>query len=737
MPRDIASDVGGGSATPDGPVDGTAAAASAADAVPVPVPVPVYAAADGQVLVVGAGPVGLTAAHELARRGLAVRLIDAASRPARTSRAVAVHPRTLETFDQMGVIGPVLEHGRRNRAFTMYGSGRRLVRLEADYASMPTRYPYTVIIEQTRTEAVLREAVARLGVQVEWGVRLVSFEQSPSGVRAVLAHADGREERHVTGWLVGCDGGHSTVRKQLRLPLIGESSETWELADAPVDVDLPPDTIYWAHTGGQALMMVPYPEQGRWRLLDTAPTGPGADPRPVAERFSAKLSAGLGTEVRVGEPTWTSLFTFQQRMVPRMHDGRCFVAGDAAHVHSPASGQGMNTGVQEAYNLAWKLAMAAHGWAGRELLHTYGEERVPVGQALLGSTKQATFLVQFKNTLAGLALPVVMGVVRNVGPLRRAIQRKVLGGMSGLRLGYPESSLTTPVAGMGLPAGSRAAVAVAAAATAARHVDDAGAAALRAELRDVRWSLLYVPEGTGEAADTAAGAGARHEAWLSVRTVTGAVGGGEGRGGEGGPRALADPDGLLRRALGLSAGGWLLIRPDGYVASGGTELTEDALARALAPLGVAAREETRPVRREPAGERSRPSPSSPSSRTSPSSPSSQPSSSAGASTAASPAAAAPAAAAPAAAAPAAAAPAAAAPAAAAPAAAAPPAAAPAAAAPAAAAPAAAAPPAAAPAAAAPARRRRARRTSPHPSSGVPRVGSGTVEGPTRSMEGAR
>ncbi|MET9887101.1 FAD-dependent oxidoreductase [Streptomyces sp. NPDC006430] len=541
--------------------------------------------APAQVLVVGAGPVGLTAAHELARRGLRVRLVDGADGPARTSRAVAVHPRTLETFDQMGVVAPVIDAGRRNRAFTMYARGRRLVRLEADYATMPTRYPYTVIIEQTRTEAVLREAVARLGVHVEWGVRLTGLEQDRSGVRARLERADGGREEYEVPWLVGCDGGHSTVRKQLGLPLIGESSETWELADAPVVTDLPPDSIYWVHTARQALMMVPYSREGHWRLLDTAPAGGTAGG--TASRFGAKLSAGLGQPVSVGEPQWTSVFTFQQRMVPRMHEGRCFVAGDAAHVHSPASGQGMNTGVQEAYNLAWKLAQVEQGWAGNELLATYGQERVPVGRALLDSTRKATWLVQFKNAAAGAMLPAVFAVIRGVPPLRRAIQRKVLGGMSGLRLAYPESALTTPgVAGV-TAAGSRAAAA------GARFPGDPGADALQAELRDTRWALLYAVGGPGAARDAAAAAAAEHGPWLSVRVV-GAVSGGDSDGDfegdfEGGPRALADPHGRLRRALGLAPGGWVLIRPDGYYAAGGPSLTSEALRRALAPLGVPAR----------------------------------------------------------------------------------------------------------------------------------------------------
>ncbi|MFJ1867477.1 FAD-dependent oxidoreductase [Streptomyces sp. NPDC088097] len=528
-----------------------------------------------RVLVVGAGPVGLTAAHELARRGLRVRVVDGAAGPAPTSRAVAVHPRTLETFDQMGVVDGVLDRGRKNRAFTMFARGRRLVRLEADYGSMPTRFPYTVVIGQTETEEVLREALARLGVTVEWGVRLTSLEQDRATVRAHLRHPDGTTEEYEVPWLVGCDGGHSTVRKELGLPLLGESSETWCLADAAVSLDLPPDTIYWVHTGSQALMMVPYRREGYWRLLDTAPAGRSEGARDAAERFSEKLSLGLGRPVTVEEPDWTSVFTFQQRMVPRMQDGRCFVAGDAAHVHSPASGQGMNTGIQEAYNLAWKLAMTALGQAGRELLATYGQERVPIGKKLLGSVRKATFLVQFKNTLAGVGLPVAFTFVRNIGPLRRAIQRKVLGGMSGLLLSYPESPLTTADPLMKLPAGSRAAAA------AGRHPDDPGSEALRAELRDTRWSLVWAAEeGPGEAGRVASAAVGAHGTWLSVRTA--------GAGPGGGPAPLPDPNGLLRRSLGLGPGGWVLIRPDGYVAAGGSELTRRGLARALAPLGAAA-----------------------------------------------------------------------------------------------------------------------------------------------------
>jgi NADPH-dependent dioxygenase len=552
--------------------------------------------ADPQILIAGAGPVGLSAAHELARRGLRVRVIDAAAGPAVTGRAIAVHPRTLETFDQMGLAGGVLAQGRRNRAFTMYATGRRLIRLDADYTTMPTRYPYTLIVEQTATEAVLRRALAARGVNVEWGVALADFTQDTHQVHAVLHHADGQAETCTTAWLVGCDGGHSTVRKHLGLPLIGTSSETWMLADAPVRTDLEPDTIYWAHTGRQAVMMVPYAQPGKWRLLDTAPHTKGRvpqQPTDVAGQFSARLSAGLGRSVQVGEPEWTSVFTFQQRMVERMHQGRVFLAGDAAHVHSPASGQGMNTGIQEAYNLAWKLAMVQQGHAALGLLETYDEERLPIGRALLGSTRAATFLVQLKNILARLVLPTAFAFVRRIPALRRMLQRTVLGSMSGLRLHYADSPLTIPptphtasakpAAGTasaggagGVAAGHRACAAI------APNAQAPGPRALREELRDVRWTLLVAPDGKGATAAPARAARRAHtdhSSWLSVRTVGGY--------GWSGPGPLPDPDGALAQALDLTPGGWVLIRPDGYLAAQAPTLSTPALTSVFQTLGLA------------------------------------------------------------------------------------------------------------------------------------------------------
>jgi 6-methylpretetramide 4-monooxygenase / 4-hydroxy-6-methylpretetramide 12a-monooxygenase len=530
-------------------------------------------AATCDVLVAGAGPVGLAAAHELARHGLSVRLVDAADGPAVTSRALGVHARTLETYDQMGVLGDMLARARKVEHLTLHQNGRRLVRFDADYGRLPTRHPYSVMIDQTRTERVLRDAAARLGVRVEWGTRLTGFSDDGDAVTAELARAGGATETVRAAWLLGADGGHSTVRKQLGLRLRGDQTETWLIADAAVRCDLPTDSIHWMRTREGAVMMVPFAEDGRWRLVDTRDTDYGRDTgdAALAARFARKIRAGCGAPVTVEPPTWVSVFTIQQRMVPAMRSGRCFVAGDAAHVHSPASGQGLNTGIQEAYNLAWKLADVQLGRADARLLDSYDAERVPVGAELLRSTRFTTTMIQASGPFARAALRTLFAVVRNVRPLKSRIERKIMGGTSALGLRYADG----PLAGA---SGDALAVAVGervARVTAAGEDASAGWRALLAELRRPGWSLLvFAGDGDGSALSRLA---EECEGVVRVRTVQGPGAAGEG-GGLPGP--LPDPDGLLAEGLGARPGSWLLIRPDGYLAASGRLSGADPVAAA-------------------------------------------------------------------------------------------------------------------------------------------------------------
>lgn len=514
-----------------------------------------------EVLVVGAGPVGLTAAHELARRGVRVRLVDAAPGPATTSRAMATHARTLELFDQMGLAERLLPLGRRVEHFSVHQHGRRLVRFDTNYTALPTRFPFSLMVDQVLTERVLREAVAERGVPIEWSIALDGLDQEAGGVTARLRHADGRLELFRVPWLVGADGGRSCVRRSLGLRLLGDSTQTWLNADVVLDADLPPDSNHLIHTGQGALLLVPFPEPGKWRVIDTVDVD-GTD-EVVRARIAAKLSGALRRPVSVSAPSWVSVFTVQQRMVERMRVGRCFVAGDAAHVHSPASGQGLNTGVQDAINVGWKLADVIRGHASEALLDTYDAERVPIGAAMLRSTRTATALVALRDRLAPLLLPVALGLVNRVSPLKRKIEAKIVRGFCGLALSYQDSPLSLAGHGAGPRPGDRIAC------TEQDIRDSEGWRALVEQQRDPRWTLLCVASYPPTPVPPSA---------VAVRTIA-----------EDRPGPLPDPDQTLQTTLGLSDGDFALIRPDGYLSARGRTLD---VVHALRDAGLVAPEVT-------------------------------------------------------------------------------------------------------------------------------------------------
>ncbi|MEU8551438.1 FAD-dependent oxidoreductase [Streptomyces roseoverticillatus] len=528
--------------------------------------------ADTEVLVAGAGPVGLTAAHELARRGIRVRIVDRAEGPAVTSRATATHARALEVYHQMGLLEDVLRLGRKVDRFTMHQRGRALARLDADFSELPTRFPFTLQIDQVLTERVLRDHVRDLGVKIEWGVALEDLEDLGDGVRVRLRHGEGEPETVTVPWLIGADGAHSTVRKKLGMPLLGENNETWLTADAVLDTDLPPDSLHWMHTGNGTILMVPFPATNTWRLLDTVDVDRADEPEVIAARFARKISEGTGRPTTVRELTWVSVFTIRQRMIREMRAGRVFLAGDAAHVHSPASGQGMNTGVQDAHNLAWKLAGVLRGRAEEKLLDSYSAERVPVGEKLLLSTKTATGLVALRNAAAPVLLPLALGLLSAVRPLKRRVERKVQREMSGLALSYPQSPLTVPAQETGgIAPGGRVGC------SAAEERSSAGWRELSAELTDPRWTLLARAGSTGgrkvlERID------ARYGEAVSVRSVS------ETGDDATGPYPMADPGAALWRGIGVTGTGFALIRPDGYLAAKGPLTTAGALEELLRGL---------------------------------------------------------------------------------------------------------------------------------------------------------
>ena len=511
---------------------------------------------DVEVLVVGAGPVGLMAASQLARSEVSVRLVDAAAAPATTSRALGAHARSLEIYDQLGILGEVAAHGTRVNAFIRHqpdGASR----IDFDFGSLATQFPYMFNIDQVIIERVLRAHATSAGVRVEWNTSLESFQQDADGVTAMLRCDEGSDARHESvraRYLWGCDGGHSTVRKALQLPLEGESAHTWLIADATVHTDLDRDGVHWLFPSGSTMMLFPFPEPGKWRLLDTSGAGDPSDLEQVATQLSAKLSEALGRETPLEHPSWASKFTIQQRAVRSMHVGRCFVSGDAAHVHSPASGQGLNTGIQDAFNLAWKLAMVMHGDADPTLLDTYDAERVPIGQALLASTGKV-----MDTTMTNMP--------QDTQDSDLGFMRQLIRSMSGLAIAYEDSPLTVPQdqPSEGPRAGQRLTQ------VSAADAQSPGWTILRHVLRTPAWHLLtFAADEADIVPDTMS-----LPTWLTPVTVSQTrLDRGDG--------SVWDLDGSVRQTLGANGGDWILVRPDGYLSARGGD--ESSLHTALGQL---------------------------------------------------------------------------------------------------------------------------------------------------------
>ncbi|UOZ02853.1 FAD-dependent oxidoreductase [Amycolatopsis sp. WQ 127309] len=335
------------------------------------------------VLIAGAGPTGLTLACVLARGGVPFRLVDAAAGPQPGSRGKGVQPRSLEVFDDLGVVERVLAHGRMAMPIrTTAADGQVTLSGTEPVAAHPDiPYPASLITPEWRIEETLRLRLAELGGAVEFGTALESFEQSDDGVSAVVVR-DGVAETVTARWLVGCDGGHSVVRKQAGIAFEGETRDAVRMIVADVGVDgLDRDAWHmWRHEDGM-INLCPLPSTGVFQYQ--ASIAPGQDSEPGLANMQAILDRRSGrADIRLHEPAWTSLWRANIRLVDRYRAGRVFLAGDAAHIHSPAGGQGMNTGIQDSYNLGWKLAAVANG-ASPALLDTYEAERRPVAAGVL------------------------------------------------------------------------------------------------------------------------------------------------------------------------------------------------------------------------------------------------------------------------------------------------------------------------------------------------------------------
>ena len=457
------------------------------------------------VLIVGAGPTGLTLACQLARLGVAFELIEAAPGPQPGSRGKGVQPRTLEVFDDLGIVGHVLAHGQMNMptrsvapdgAVTLSNTQMPAARPEVPYAS-------SLITPEWRVEEALRLCLAAHGGAVAFGTALSGFRQTDDGVVATVV--TGGEAREISArYLVGCDGGHSVVRKGAGIGFTGETREEVRMIVADVAVTgMERDAwTVWRHEEGM-VSLCPLPSTELFQFQAAA--GPGTDTELSLDNMQAILQRRTGgSDIRLQAVEWSSLWRANIRLADRYRQGCVFIAGDAAHIHSPAGGQGMNTGIQDAVNLGWKLAAVLRG-ADEDLLDTYEAERRPVAEGVLALSN-----ARLQEAIAQKGIPT-----------RRDASTMQLG------VGYRGSSLACDDRGegAGLRAGDRAP-------DATGLVVDGEERRLFELLRGGRFVLLAF--GAGDAVKV-------------------------------GAQGVVDRDGHLRSAYGAGEGALVLVRPDGYV----------------------------------------------------------------------------------------------------------------------------------------------------------------------------
>jgi 2-polyprenyl-6-methoxyphenol hydroxylase-like FAD-dependent oxidoreductase len=397
---------------------------------------------NSEVLVIGAGPVGLTMAAELARYGLSTRIIDKSAARTDKSKALVLWSRSLELINRMGCSASFVDAGLKVTAANIIAGSREIGHVRLD--SMKTPYPYALMIPQSETERLMEEHLSACGVQVERQVELVRFAVGLDKASATLRHADGREEETETRWLIGCDGAHSAVRHGLRMPFEGDTQPSdWILADVDLaGVKSKPDelSLYWHSEGALAMFPIAPP---RYRVIADVGDAHGNVHRadPTLEEIQAVLDRRGPGGITVSSPFWLTAFRINERKVADYRAGRAFLAGDAAHVHSPAGGQGMNTGMQDACNLAWKLALVSRGMAAPEpMLGSYSIERSAVGRQVLTDAGRLTTIAILKSGVLQEVRNHVGSLLFGLSPVRQAMANK----LAELSIGYPDSPLTVP-----------------------------------------------------------------------------------------------------------------------------------------------------------------------------------------------------------------------------------------------------------------------------------------------------
>jgi 2-polyprenyl-6-methoxyphenol hydroxylase-like FAD-dependent oxidoreductase len=513
---------------------------------------------DTDVLIVGGGPTGLMIANQLGRRGVRAMIVDRHSGPAQQTRAMAVHARTLEIYSKLGIAGAALDLGKRGGAANMWAGGKLRARIPiGDMGKSLSPFPFVLMLGQDDNERIMGERLHDWHLTVQWNTELTSVEQSADGVTTTLRNPDGTTKTVTAAYVAGCDGGKSTVRERSGITFPGAPYEhVFFVADTEATGSMVPDelNVYLLRDGFH--LFFPMRGSDRWRVIGILPLHLRGKHDVTFEETVPFLQKEAGARLAFKRCSWFSTYRIHHRCAEHFRKGRCFLLGDAAHVHSPMGGQGMNTGLQDAYNLAWKLAFVISGKAQATLLDSYEAERLPVARRLLATTDRAFTLVVSDSWIAGVLRTRIVARIAAFAMTLSHVRKLAFLTISQIGIRYPASPLSCTLAGVprdAPQAGDRFPW-LRLKMSASDPVED-----LFERLDDTRFNLLVFgqpasPEGVTEL--------------LHVHAI---------------PDDPHNSQELARAHIPVTS--FYLLRPDGHVGLAGTRLGPDAVTRYLSERG--------------------------------------------------------------------------------------------------------------------------------------------------------
>lgn len=517
------------------------------------------------VLIVGAGPTGLMLANQLGRRGVRAMIIDRHSGPAQQTRAMAVHARTLEIYSKLGIAERALELGRRGNGANMWAEGKWAARIPlGEIGKSVSPFPFVLMLGQDDNERIMGDHLSNWGMAVQWNTELIAIQQENGHVTAMLKHPDGSTRKVMAAYVAGCDGGHSAVRELSGITFPGAPYEhVFFVADTEATGPMVPEelNVYLWRDGFHLFFPMRGPD--RWRVIGILPKNLRERNDVTFDELSPAIRREAGANLTFKECSWFSTYRIHHRAAEKFRDRRCFLLGDAAHVHSPMGGQGMNTGLQDAYNLAWKLALVIKGHADAALLDTYEAERRPVAQRLLSTTDRAFTLVVSDSWLARLFRTRILARIAALAMTFERAKQLAFRTLSQTGIAYPDSSLSKNLPGLSddAPRAGERFPWMQLKFQASGPVED-----LFQKLDDTRFNLLLI--GQREAAEAAAKA-VTFEPLLRAHII---------------PDCEVNENALARARL--AGPSYYLLRPDGHIGLVGTHFEAAAVTRYFADRNI-------------------------------------------------------------------------------------------------------------------------------------------------------